>query len=42
MRILSVLFAKGNRLGGERIYASESVVRSMLGAMFDELSPLAP
>ena len=36
-RILSILFAQDGRLGGERIYASEAVVRSMVGRMWDEL-----
>ena len=40
-RIMSVLFAEGDRLGGERIYASDHVVRMMAGEMFDELEPIA-
>lgn len=39
-RIMSVLYAEGSLLGGERIYASEQVVRRMAGCMFDELEPL--
>ena len=37
---MSVLFAEGERLGGERIYASERLVRLMVGEMFDELEPI--
>ncbi len=39
-RVLGVLYASGNLLGGERIYGSERVIRLMLGEMFDELKPL--
>ncbi|MFP8880529.1 MAG: hypothetical protein AAEJ52_13270 [Myxococcota bacterium] len=39
-RVMSVLFAAGDRLGGERIYASDRVVRMMAGEMFDELEPI--
>ena len=38
-RIMSILYVEGDRLGGERIYASDNVVRMMAGAMFDELEP---
>jgi hypothetical protein len=38
-RVLSVFWSDGDRLGGERIYAGENVVRQMAGAMFDELEP---
>ncbi len=40
-RVMSVLFADGDRLGGERIYASDHVVRMMAGEMFAELEPIA-
>ena len=40
-RVMSVLFAEGDRLGGERIYASDNVVRMMAGEMFGELEPIA-
>lgn len=40
-RVISVLFAEGDRLGGERIYASDRVVRMMAGEMFGELEPIA-
>ena len=44
-RVLGILFAEagpdGVRLGGERIYGSERVVRLMTGAMWDELHPLS-
>ncbi len=38
-RVLGVLYASGHLLGGERIYGSESVIRLMLGDLFDELKP---
>ncbi len=40
-RVMSVLFAEGDRLGGERIYASDHVVRMMAGEMFAELEPIS-
>ncbi len=40
-RVMSVLFAEGDRLGGERIYASDHVVRMMAGEMFAELEVIA-
>ncbi len=40
-RVMSVLFREGDRLGGERIYAADHVVRMMAGEMFDELRPIA-
>ena len=39
-RVISVLYAEGDRLGGERIYASERVIRMMAGKMFEEFEPL--
>jgi hypothetical protein len=39
-RVMSVLFAEGECLGGERIYASDLVVRRMAGDMYDELEPI--
>ena len=41
-RVIGVLYADGERLGGERIYASERFVRLMAGEIFDELEPLGP
>ena len=35
-RVLGILFAEGDRLGGERIYASETAIRRMAGCVFDE------
>ena len=40
-RVMSVLFAEGDRLGGERIYASDHVIQMMAGEMFGELEPIA-
>ena len=31
----------GYRLGGERIYGSERLIRLMTGTLFDELSPMS-
>ena len=39
-RIMSVLYAEGDRLGGERIYTSDHVVQMMAGEMFGELEPI--
>ncbi|HIM00163.1 MAG TPA: hypothetical protein EYG46_04095 [Myxococcales bacterium] len=39
-RVLGILFAEGDRLGGERIYASERAIRLMAGCVFDEFKPL--
>ena len=40
-RVMSVLFAEGDRLGGERIYASDHVVEMMAGEMIAELEPIS-
>ena len=45
-RVISVLFAADAaapdpRLGGERIYASEHVIRMMAGELFEALEPIA-
>lgn len=39
-QVMSVLWAQGERLGGERIYAGEHVVRAMAGSLFAELEPI--
>lgn len=39
-RVLGILFADGDKLGGERVYASERFVRLMTGSVFDELESL--
>ena len=39
-RIMSVLFVQGDRLGGERIYASDHVVQMMAGEMYGELEQI--
>ena len=39
-RVVGVLFAEGDRLGGERIYTSERMIRLMAGRVFDEFEPL--
>jgi len=38
-RVIGVLVAAGELLGGERVYASERCARLMLGGLFDELEP---
>lgn len=39
-RVVGVLFAEGELLGGERIYGGERVLRLMIGSLFDELEPI--
>jgi hypothetical protein len=39
--VVAVLYASGDRLGGERLYGSERLLRLMLGPMESELEPLA-
>ncbi|HKA13532.1 MAG TPA: hypothetical protein VKH41_00825 [Myxococcota bacterium] len=39
-RVLGILYARGEKLGGERVYASERFIRLMTGPLFDELEPL--
>jgi hypothetical protein len=39
-RVIGILFAEGELLGGERVYGSERVVRLMLGGLFEELEPI--
>lgn len=39
-RVVGILFAEGELLGGERVYGSERICRMMLGELFDELEPL--
>lgn len=39
-RVLGILYARGDRLGGERVYAPERFVRLMTGDLFEELEPL--
>ena len=39
-RVVGILYAAGELLGGERVYSSERFVRHMAGAMFDELESL--
>ncbi len=36
-RVLGVLLVAGDRLCGERVYATEAAVRRMIGPLFDEL-----
>lgn len=40
-RVIGVLYAQGELLGGERVYASERFVRLLTGALFEELEPLS-
>lgn len=39
-RILGILYADGNRLGGERVYASDRCIRRMVGDLWSELTPI--
>ena len=39
-RVLGVLYARGELLGGERVYASERFIRLLTGPLFDELEPI--
>lgn len=39
-RVLGVLFVVGDKLGGERVYASEKVIRKMTGPLFDGMTEL--
>jgi hypothetical protein len=39
-RVIGVLYARGELLGGERVYASERFVRLMTGPIFEELEPI--
>jgi hypothetical protein len=39
-RVIGVLYARGDKLGGERVYASDRFVRLLTGPLFDELEPL--
>lgn len=39
-RVLGVLYARGDKLGGERVYASDRFIRLLTGPLFDELEPI--
>ena len=39
-RVVGILVASGDRLGGERVFASERCARLMMGDLFDELVTL--
>jgi hypothetical protein len=39
-RVLGILYARGEKLGGERVYASERFIRLMTGDLFSELEPI--
>jgi hypothetical protein len=38
--VIGVLYARGDKLGGERVFASERFVQLLTGPLFDELEPL--
>ena len=40
VRVVGVLYARGELLGGERVYASDRFIRLLTGPMFDELEPI--
>ncbi len=39
-RVIGILMADGALLGGERVYASERMIRLMVGDLFQELRPI--
>ena len=39
-RVVAVLYMSGTRMGGERIYGSEMVIRLMLGELYGELQAI--
>lgn len=39
-RVIGILHARGDKLGGERVYASDRFVRLLTGPLFDELEPI--
>ena len=39
-RVLGILYAEGELLAGERVYASERFIRLMTGELFAELEPI--
>ncbi len=39
-RVLGILYAEGEKLGGERVFASERFIRLMTGDLFRELEPI--
>ena len=41
-RVIGILYADGELLGGERVYSSELFVRRIAGELFDELEPIEP
>jgi hypothetical protein len=38
-RVVGILYASGELLDGERVYASERCIRLMTGGLYDELTP---
>ena len=38
--LVGILYVEGNRLGGERIWGSETALRRLLGPIYDELTPI--
>ena len=39
-RVIGVLYARGELLGGERVYASDRFIRLLTGPLFEELEPI--
>lgn len=39
-RVIGVLWADGELMGGERVWGSEECLRRMVGPLFDELEPI--
>mgnify|MGYP000330200681 FL=1 len=40
-RILGALMVDGDKLGGERVYTADAMIRHMVGDMYDSLEPLS-
>jgi hypothetical protein len=39
-RVIGILFAQDGRLGGERIWGSNAILKKMVGPVWDELAPI--
>jgi hypothetical protein len=39
-RVLGILYVRGDKLGGERVYASERFIRLLTGPLFEELESI--
>lgn len=39
-QVIGILWAEGELMGGERVWANEECLRAMVGPLFDELEPI--